>query len=65
LINGDFQGGPNLPTLTAQALESSNVNPVTAMVKLIDFSRSFESQIRVIKEAKSLDESGSSMLKPR
>jgi flagellar basal-body rod protein FlgF len=41
------------------------VNPVTAMVKLIDFSRSFESQIRVIKEAKSLDESGSSMLKPR
>ena len=65
LRNGDFQGGPNLPTLTAQALESSNVNPVTAMVKLIDFSRSFESQIRVIKEAKSLDESGSSMLKPR
>jgi len=34
-------------------------------VKLIDYTRSFESQIRFIKEAKSLDESGMSMLKPR
>jgi flagellar basal body rod protein FlgF len=35
------------------------------MVKLIDFSRSFETQIRTITEAKQLDESGSSMLKAR
>jgi hypothetical protein len=34
-------------------------------VKLIDFSRSFETQIRTIKEAKSLDEAGASMLKVR
>lgn len=65
LANGDFNPGPTPPRLAIGALESSNVNPVTAMVKLIDFSRSFETQVRTIKEAKSLDESGASMLKPR
>tara|TARA_S200000501_G_C20738092_1_gene706075 strand:+ start:342 stop:1049 length:708 start_codon:yes stop_codon:yes gene_type:complete len=63
--NGDFENGPNPPVVVPQALESSNVSPVTAMVKLLDFTRSFESQVRVIKEAKSLDESGTSMLRPR
>jgi flagellar basal-body rod protein FlgF len=63
--NGDFQNGPNQPIIAVGALESSNVNPVTAMVKLIDFSRSFETQVRTIKEAKSLDESGASMLRAR
>jgi flagellar basal-body rod protein FlgF len=63
--NGDFQNGPNQPIIAVGALESSNVNPVTAMVKLIDFSRSFETQVRTIKEAKSLDESGASMLRTR
>jgi flagellar basal-body rod protein FlgF len=33
------------------------------MVKLMDHARTFEAQIRVIKEAKSLDESGSSMMR--
>ena len=63
--NGDFANGPLPVTVTPQALESSNVNPVVAVVRLIDYTRSFESQIRFIKEAKSLDESGMSMLKSR
>jgi len=63
--NGDFASGPKQPQIVPGALEASNVNPVTAMVKLIDFSRSFETQIRTIKEAKSLDEAGASMLKAR
>ena len=63
--NGDFVNGPLPVTVTPQALESSNVNPVIAVVRLIDYTRSFESQIRFIKEAKSLDESGMSMLKSR
>ena len=62
---GDFASGPKPATVVPGALESSNVNVVTAMVKLIDFSRSFETQIRTIKEAKSLDESGASMMKAR
>jgi len=65
LPNGGFTPGPNQPVIAVGALESSNVNPVTAMVKLIDFSRSFETQVRTIKEAKSLDESGASMLRTR
>ena len=65
LGNGDFNPGPNQPIVAVGALESSNVNPVSAMVKLIDFSRSFETQVRTIKEAKSLDESGASMLRTR
>jgi len=63
--NGDFATGPIPPRIVPGALETSNVNVVTAMVKLIDFSRSFETQVRTIKEAKSLDESGASMLKAR
>ena len=63
--NGDFASGPKPPEIVPGALEASNVNPITAMVKLIDFSRSFETQIRTITEAKQLDESGSSMLKAR
>ncbi len=63
--NGDFATGPRPIKIVPGALESSNVNVVTAMVKLIDFSRSFETQVRTIKEAKSLDESGASMLKAR
>jgi flagellar basal-body rod protein FlgF len=63
--NGDFTTGPVPATVTPQAVEGSNVNPITAMVKMIDFSRTFESNMRFIKEAKSLDESGASMLKAR
>jgi flagellar basal-body rod protein FlgF len=60
-----FATGPIPTRIVPGALETSNVNVVTAMVKLIDFSRSFETQVRTIKEAKSLDESGASMLKAR
>jgi len=63
--NGDFATGPIPTRLVPGALETSNVNVVTAMVKLIDFSRSFETQVRTIKEAKALDESGASMLRAR
>jgi flagellar basal-body rod protein FlgF len=62
---GDFTSGPIPASVTPQAVESSNVNPINAMVKLIDYSRSFETNMRFIKEAKSLDESGTSMLKAR
>ncbi len=47
-----------------QALESSNVSAIEAMTRLMDQSRSFETQIKIIKETKSLDETGASMMKP-
>lgn len=59
----DFTTGPNLPTLIPKALEGSNVSAIEAMTRLMDHSRSFETQIRIIKETKSLDEQSSSMMK--
>ena len=52
-----------LPQVIPRALEGSNVSAIEAMTRLIDHSRSFETQIRVIKEMKGLDESGASMMK--
>jgi flagellar basal-body rod protein FlgF len=59
----DFPSGPKLPQIVANALEGSNVTAVEAMTRLMDHARSFEAQIRIIKEAKGLDESGASMMK--
>jgi flagellar basal-body rod protein FlgF len=44
-------------------LEGSNVNALDTMIKLLDQSRTFEQQINMIKEAKSTDESGATMMK--
>jgi flagellar basal-body rod protein FlgF len=59
----DIAGGNTPPKLIPQALEGSNVSAIEAMTRLIDQSRSFETQIRIIKETKGLDESGSTMMK--
>ena len=60
----DIPPGPNLPGLTPGALEGSNVNALEVMVKLMDQSRSFEQQVNMIKESKTCDESGATMMKP-
>ncbi|MCO4088183.1 MAG: hypothetical protein HEQ17_04255 [Limnohabitans sp.] len=60
----DIGPGNTPPQVIVQALEGSNVSAIEAMTRLIDHSRSFETQIRIIKEIKSLDESGASMMKP-
>ena len=62
-VGTDFATGPEPVSLTPQALEGSSVNPMASMVKLIEQSRSFEHQVRMIKESKSNDESGASMMK--
>ena len=59
----DIPAGNTPPRLIPQALEGSNVSAIEAMTRLIDQSRSFETQIRIIKETKTLDESGASMMK--
>lgn len=63
--NGDFQSGPQVASVTAGALEGSNVSPIEAMVRLLDQTRSFETQVKIIKESRGLDESGSTMLRSR
>ena len=59
----DFASGSVKPSLTTQALEGSNVSPTEAMVKLIEQSRMFEQQVRMVKASQENDQSGSSMLK--
>jgi len=59
----DITPGPGKAGLTPGALEGSSVNAMNIMVKLIDQSRAFEQQINMIKEAKTTDEAGASMLK--
>jgi len=59
----DIAGNGLVASLTPRALEGSNVNAITVMVKLMEQSRSFEHQVRLIKESKTGDESGASMLK--
>ena len=44
-------------------LEGSNVNPIHAMINLIEHERDYESQVRFIKEAKTIDESGTTMMR--
>ncbi len=60
---GDFEDGPNPISISIGALEGSNVNPIEAMVRLIDFSRSFEAQVNVLKETKDNDKSGATMMR--
>ena len=59
----DFPSGPNAASVQSGVLEGSNVNPIEAMIKMMDFSRSFEAQIKMIKEARSIDETGSTMMR--
>lgn len=59
----DFTPGTDVISVIPQALEGSNISAIEAMTRLMDHSRSFETQIRIIKETKSLDESGSTMMK--
>ena len=55
---------PKTPlSVIPKAVEGSNVSAIESLTKLIDHARSFESQVRVMKDMKSLDESGSSMMK--
>lgn len=62
-LGGDFETGPKAASVTSGALEGSNANPVEVMVQLMDFTRKFESQVKIIAEMKKLDESGATMIR--
>jgi flagellar basal-body rod protein FlgF len=59
----DFASGNGRISVTSQALEGSNVNPADVMVKLIEQSRMFEQQVRMVKTSHDNDQSGASMMK--
>ena len=62
---GDFESGPNKIEIESGRLESSNVSPIEALVSLMEFNRSFETQIKVIKSVSELDSSGQDLMKLR
>jgi flagellar basal-body rod protein FlgF len=51
-------------TLVAGAIESSNVNSVESLVQMISLARLFEVQVKVMKEAESMDQSANQLLQP-
>jgi len=59
---GDFATGPNATRVQSGALEGSDANAVEIMVNLLDFYRSFETQMKVIKSIEELDQNGSQMM---
>ena len=61
--NGDISEGTIPKSVQPGTLEGANSSAIDSMIAIIDHSRAFESQIRIIKEAKAIDETASSMLK--
>ena len=59
---GDFATGPNPVSVNSGALEGSDANAVDIMVNLLDFYRSFETQMKVIKSIEELDANGAQMM---
>jgi len=59
---GDFPSGPLPASLSPGSLEGSNVNPVEIMVSLLDLYRSFEMQMKMIKNSEEIDKDGTAMI---
>lgn len=60
-------GAPGEPTTTARlqsgSLESSNVSAVESLVSMIDLSRQYEMQVRMMQTAKDMSDSGTRMIR--
>lgn len=61
--NGGALPEDPLATVTSAALEGSNVNPTQALVQMIEASRAWETQIKLISTAKELDDGGASLMR--
>jgi flagellar basal-body rod protein FlgF len=63
--NGDFATGPEPVSITVGSLEGSNSDAVEVMVNLLDYYRSFETQMKIVKSTEELDKDGSRMMSVR
>ena len=59
----EITNGKESASLVPQSLEGSNVSPYESMVRLMEMNRSYEQSIKMIQEAKSVDESGTQLLR--
>ncbi len=62
-VNGGALPQDPLASVTAGALEGSNVNATTALVQMIEASRAWETQIKMIDTAKDIDSGGASLMR--
>ncbi|MEH6616206.1 MAG: flagellar basal body rod protein FlgF [Porticoccus sp.] len=60
-------GEPAIPDagvgLISKSLESSNVNPVESMVRMIELARQFETHVKMMKTAEKLDSSSAELMR--
>ena len=59
----EITNGKESASLVPQSLEGSNVSPYESMVRLMEMNRSYEQSIKMIQEAKVVDESGTQLLR--
>jgi flagellar basal-body rod protein FlgF len=52
-----------LVTLTSGALETSNVNVADALASMIELSRKFEMQVKMMKTSEELDSASASLMR--
>ena len=62
-VNGGALPQDPTASVTAGALEGSNVNATTALVQMIEASRAWEQQIKMIDTAKDIDSAGASLMR--
>ncbi len=62
-VNGGALPDDPLATVTAGSVEGSNVNATTALVQMIEASRAYETQVKMIDTAKQLDDGGASLMR--
>lgn len=62
-VNGGALPQDPLATVTSGSVEGSNVNATNALVQMIEASRAFETQVKMIDTAKQLDDGGASLMR--
>jgi flagellar basal-body rod protein FlgF len=62
-VNGGTLPSDPLATVTSGSLEGSNVNATAALIQMIEASRAYETQVKMIDTAKQLDDGGASLMR--
>ncbi|AMK22006.1 MULTISPECIES: flagellar basal body rod protein FlgF [unclassified Sphingobium] len=62
-VNGGALPDDPLASVTGGSLEGSNVNATSALVQMIEASRAWETQVKMIDTAKQLDDGGASLMR--
>ena len=65
--NGEsiFSGSDVIPSVSPGFTEASNAEPIGALVAFMDIARSFEMQLKIVKEMKDLSANGAQLMKPQ